>query len=150
MFPNEARARNFTYASPMTVTMNIKYIIRTGDQLESEQTLYKQLPDINIGRIPIMLRSRICILEQYSHLSNAASGECSMDPGGYFIVSGSEKTCLGQERAAENQVQCFSTSKTSSRYSWTEVKSVPDNKCISPKQVIMCCLRKIMDLVNLY
>lgn len=138
MFPNEARARNFTYASPMTVTMNIKYIIRTGDQLESEQTLYKQLPDINIGRIPIMLRSRICILEQYSHLSNAASGECSMDPGGYFIVSGSEKTCLGQERAAENQVQCFSTSKTSSRYSWTaEVKSVPDNKCISPKQVIM-------------
>lgn len=138
MFPQEARSRNFTYASPMTVTMNLKYIIRSGDKLESEQTLHKQMHDINIGRIPIMLRSRICILEQYRHLSHAISGECSMDPGGYFIITGSEKTCLGQERAAENQVQCFSVTKSSSRWAWTaEIKSVPDNKCISPKQTTM-------------
>ena len=138
MFPQEARSRNFTYASPMTVTMNIKYVVRNGDNLESEQTFYKQLPDINIGRIPIMLRSRICILEQYRHLSHVASGECSMDPGGYFIITGSEKTCLGQERAAENQVQCFTVTKSSSRWSYTaEIKSVPDNKCISPKQTVM-------------
>ena len=32
MFPQEARLRNFTYASNMTVTMNIKYTIRTGDE----------------------------------------------------------------------------------------------------------------------
>lgn len=138
MFPQEARTRNFTYAAPMTVTMNVKYTVRTGDALESEQTIYRQLPDINIGRLPIMLRSRICILEQYKHLSNAASGECSMDPGGYFIITGSEKTCLGQERAAENNVQCFKAPKSNSKYSWTcEVKSVPEGRCISPKQTVM-------------
>ena len=38
-----------------------------------------------------------------------------MDPGGYFIINGSEKTCLGQERAAENNVQCFNISKNNSR-----------------------------------
>ena len=59
-----------------------------------------------------------------------------MDPGGYFIINGSEKTCLGQERAAENQVQCFNISKNNSKWEWlAEIKSVPDFKCISPKQI---------------
>ena len=31
MFPQEARLRNFTYASAMTIDLNIKYIIRNGD-----------------------------------------------------------------------------------------------------------------------
>ena len=46
MFPHEARLRNFTYSSAMTVDINIKYIVRTGDDLESMQTLYKILPNI--------------------------------------------------------------------------------------------------------
>ena len=44
MFPHEARLRNFTYASNMTIDMNIKYIVRTGATLESERTFYKTLP----------------------------------------------------------------------------------------------------------
>ena len=55
MFPQEARLRNFTYASNMTITMNIKYSIRTGKNLENIQTIYKVLPKIHIGKIPIML-----------------------------------------------------------------------------------------------
>ena len=138
MFPQEARVRNFTYASPMSVSMNIKYVVRSGEKLESEETLHERLNNIPIGRLPIMLRSSICLLEQYSHLDDGASGECSMDPGGYFIINGSEKTCLGQERAAENQVQCFRVAKTGSKWSWmAEVKSVPEDRCISPKQVCM-------------
>ena len=61
MFPQEARLRNFTYASNMTVNMNIKYTIRTGDMLENIQTIYKILPKIHIGKIPIMLTiKRLC------------------------------------------------------------------------------------------
>ncbi len=136
MFPHEARLRNFTYSSNMTVDMNIKYIIRNGQNLASEQTFYKKLPGIHIGKLPIMLRSSICVLEQYKHISHSISGECYMDPGGYFIINGSEKTCLGQERAAENNVQCFNISKNNSRWAWmAEIKSVPDYKCISPKQI---------------
>ena len=40
MFPQEARLRNFTYASNMTIDMNIKYIVRGGENMESEQTFY--------------------------------------------------------------------------------------------------------------
>ena len=136
MFPQEARLRNFTYASNMTVDMNIKYLIRNGPLLESVQTMYKTMPRIHIGKLPIMLNSAICVLQQYKHIPTNVSGECSMDPGGYFIINGSEKTCLGQERAAENQVQCFNISKNNSKWHWlAEIKSVPDFKCISPKQI---------------
>jgi DNA-directed RNA polymerase II subunit RPB2 len=143
MFPQEARLRNFTYASNMTVDMNIQIIVRNGDDLESEQKIYKTLPNIHIGKLPIMLKSSICVLEQYGHVPNNVTGECSMDPGGYFIINGSEKTCLGQERAAENLVQCFNVEKNNTKWSWlAEIKSVPDFKCISPKQISMLIANK--------
>jgi DNA-directed RNA polymerase II subunit RPB2 len=138
MFPQEARLRNFTYAATMTIDMEIKYIIRTGQDLDSEQVIHRNLKGVQIGKLPIMLRSAICVLTQHKHLSAQETGECSMDPGGYFVINGSEKTCLGQERAAENQVQCFNTTKSSGKWGWqAEIKSVPAHKCISPKQVTL-------------
>jgi len=138
MFPQEARLRNFTYAASMTVDINIKYIIRTGKELENTQTIHKTLPKIHIGKLPIMLKSNICVLTQYKHVENTHTGECKYDAGGYFIINGSEKTVLGQERAAENKVYCFNVSKNNTKYSWiAEIKSVPDFKCISPKQINM-------------
>ena len=128
MFPQEARLRNFTYSSCMTVDLNCKYVVRSGDNLEFEQTIHKTLPKVHIGKLPIMLKSSICVLEQYRHVPSDLNGECAMDAGGYFIINGSEKTCLAQERVAENLVHCFNTSK-SSKWSWTaETKSVPDFK----------------------
>jgi len=138
MFPQEARLRNFTYASAMTVDVNIKYVVRTGKDLESTQIFYKTLPGIHIGKLPIMLKSNICVLNQYKHFENTQTGECKFDAGGYFIINGSEKTVLGQERAAENKVYCFNVSKNNTKYTWiAEIKSVPDFKCISPKQINM-------------
>ena len=143
MFPQEARLRNFTYASMMTIDLNIKYIVRTGPNLENAQTFYKILPKIHIGKLPIMLKSSICVLNQYQHIDEKLSGECKFDAGGYFIINGSEKTVLGQERAAENRVYCFNASKNSTKWSWTaEIKSVPDFKCISPKQISMMITSK--------
>ena len=56
--------------------------------------------------------------------------------GGYFIINGSEKTCIAQERAAENTVMCFNIKKNNNKWSWlAEIKSVPDFKCIYPKQI---------------
>jgi len=136
MFPQEARLRNFTYASALTVDMNIKYIVRTGKDLENIQTFHKLLPKIHIGKMPIMIKSSICVLNQYKHVDSKNTGECKFDAGGYFIINGSEKTVLGQERAAENKVYCFNVSKNNTKYDWiAEMKSVPDFKCISPKQI---------------
>jgi DNA-directed RNA polymerase II subunit RPB2 len=136
MFPQEARLRNFTYASPMTVDINIEYITRSGKNLENIEKTSKVISQIHIGKLPIMLKSSICVLNQYKHMNSGITGECKYDAGGYFIINGSEKTVLGQERAAENKVYCFNVSKNNTKWSYmAEIKSVPDFKCISPKQI---------------
>jgi DNA-directed RNA polymerase beta subunit len=136
MFPQEVRSRNFTYASAMTIDINVKFVVRDGSQLENVQTFYKTLPKIHIGKMPIMLKSNICVLTQYKHMENKNVGECKYDTGGYFIINGSEKTVLGQERAAENKIYIYNVSKNNTKYTWSaEIKSVPDFKCISPKQL---------------
>lgn len=137
MLPEEAKLRNFTYASTMTVDLDIQYTIRDNDKMDNPKVIHKLLPKINIGKMPIMLKSSVCILNQNQHIHPSLIGECTMDTGGYFIIKGSEKTVLGQERAAENRVYCYS-GKNTTKWSWyAEIKSIPDFKCISPKQIEM-------------
>jgi len=142
MLPQEARLRNFTYSSNMTVDLNIQYVIRNTDKMDAPKIINKTLSKINIGKMPIMMKSSICVLTQNGHISHDFTGECPMDCGGYFIIKGSEKTVLGQERAAENKIYCFD-GKNTTKWSWfAEIKSVPDFKCISPKQVEMMIASK--------
>ena len=137
MLPEEAKLRNFTYASTMAVDVNVTYTIRNTESMDTPKVIQRTLPKINIGKMPIMLKSAICVLNQNKHIHPSFTGECSMDCGGYFIVKGSEKTVLGQERAAENRVYCFD-GKNTTKWTWyAEIKSVPDFKCISPKQIEM-------------
>merc|ERR1712086_354162 len=137
MFPQEARLRNFTYAGSMSVDMEINYIVKNGENYKNTLNYQKVINNVYIGKLPIMLKSNICVLNQYKHLNNNETGECKMDPGGYFIINGSEKTVIGQERAAENQIYCFNVQKNN-KWKWiAEMKSIPDWKCISPKQINM-------------
>jgi DNA-directed RNA polymerase II subunit RPB2 len=143
MFPQEARLRNFTYASTMTLDLNMEIKVRYGENLQQVETHFKKLPKIHIGKMPIMLKSKICVLTQYKHLHTDLVGECRFDPGGYFIISGSEKTILAQERACENKVMCFNIKKNNNKWSWlAEIKSIPKDKCISPKQINMMIAAK--------
>jgi DNA-directed RNA polymerase II subunit RPB2 len=129
MFPHDARSRNFTYNSVLTVDIEIKYHVRGNDA-----PIVKYLKGVTIGKVPVMVKSAICSLNTTNNIS-AHKNECHMDPGGYFIISGSEKVVIGQERTAENHPLCFNVSKSSSTYtSFVDVKSVPHKKCISPRQ----------------
>jgi DNA-directed RNA polymerase II subunit RPB2 len=142
MLPQEARTRNFTYASTMTIDLRIEYIVRNTDNMDTPKVIHKYLPKINIGKMPIMVKSSICMIYQNRHIHPLHTGECHMDCGGYFIIKGSEKTVLGQERAAENRVYCFD-GKNTTKWAWfAEIKSVPDFKCISPKQIEMMIASK--------
>ena len=144
LFPQEARLRNFTYASMMTVDMTVKYIVRgTGADSDQITTHHKVFNQIQIGKLPIMLKSCICVLSQHKHLDHNVTGECPYDAGGYFIINGSEKTVLGQERAAENKVLCYNVAKNNNKWLYVaEIKSIPDSKCISPKQINMMVMTK--------
>jgi len=142
MLPQEAKLRNFTYASTMTVDIRINYIIRNTESMDTPKYITKILPKINIGKMPIMIKSAICVLTLNRHINPSLTGECAMDCGGYFVIKGSEKTILGQERAAENRIYCFD-GKNTTKWSWfAEIKSVPDYKFISPKQVEMMIASK--------
>ena len=136
MFPQEARLRNFSYSSAMTIDLNIKYVVRNGENYKNVLNYQKKIKNVHIGKLPIMLKSDLCVLNQYKHLNHHETGECYMDPGGYFIINGSEKTCISQERAAENQIYCYNIEKNNNKWSWkAEMKCIPDWKCISPKQI---------------
>ena len=137
MLPQEARLRNFTYASKTTVDLYLEIHVRSTDTNELNVSEI-MIPAIKFVDLPIMLKSSNCILQQYTQQNHdIPTGECPKDCGGYYIIKGSEKTVLGQERAAENRIYIFQ-GKNTPKWDWVaEFKSVPDSKCISPKQMEM-------------
>jgi DNA-directed RNA polymerase III subunit RPC2 len=82
-----------TYAAPVFV--DIEYI-------RGKQVVRRR--GIPIGRLPIMLRSSKCVLANKSDRDMAVLNECPLDPGGYFIVNGTEKVILVQEQLSKNRV----------------------------------------------
>ncbi|KAH9419431.1 DNA-directed RNA polymerase II subunit RPB2 [Dermatophagoides pteronyssinus] len=102
MMPNEARLRNLTYSAPLYVDI-IKTITR--ENQEPIQTMHEKT---YIGKIPIMLRSTYCLLNGLTDRDLAELNECPLDPGGYFIINGSEKVLIAQEKMATNTVYVFS------------------------------------------
>jgi DNA-directed RNA polymerase III subunit RPC2 len=91
--PNECRLRDLTYAAPIKV--DFKYI--RGKKLVKRE-------NVIIGRMPIMLRSSRCHLAGKNDGDMARMNECALDPGGYFIVNGTEKVILVQEQLSKNRV----------------------------------------------
>ncbi|PQE03149.1 hypothetical protein CJF30_00005674 [Rutstroemia sp. NJR-2017a BBW] len=91
--PNECRLRDMTYAAPIRV--DIKYI--RGRTIIARK-------NIAIGRMPIMLKSSKCRLAGKNDRQMAHMNECALDPGGYFIVNGTEKVILVQEQLSKNRV----------------------------------------------
>lgn len=51
-----------------------------------------------------MLRSNKCVLTGKSQAQLALMTECPLDPGGYFVVKGTEKVILVQEQLSKNRI----------------------------------------------
>lgn len=73
------------YSAPLYVDIT-KTIIKEG-----EDQLQTQHQKTFIGKIPIMLRSTYCLLSGLTDRDLCELNECPLDPGGYFIINGSEK-----------------------------------------------------------
>jgi DNA-directed RNA polymerase subunit B len=93
ILPLEARIRNLTYAAPMFIEMTP---ILNG--IESETML------VNFGDLPVMLKSKICPLSSMSKKELLESGEDPDDPGGYFIINGTERVLVLIEEIAPNRI----------------------------------------------
>ena len=83
-----------------------------------------------------MLHSKACILTLPSTNNKIDYEECEYDEGGYFIINGSEKVIVSQERVAENKIYVFKNTKQQSKYSHIcEIKSIPNKKILTPKNI---------------
>lgn len=129
MYPNEARLRNLTYSANLYIDIHHKYIEhdpKTGDE---EITEYPSLEKFPCGKIPIMLKSKFCVLSEQSNNTCSEMGEGEYDEGGYFIVKGSEKIIISQEKKCDNKIYCFQQKASQSKYSHVvEISSINRNK----------------------
>jgi len=91
--PMEARLRNVTYASPVMLEASV---VEDGKILESRF--------VHIGDMPVMVRSNACILHNLSDQKLIEHGEDPNDPGGYFIINGSERVIVGLEDLSYNKI----------------------------------------------
>jgi DNA-directed RNA polymerase II subunit RPB2 len=135
MLPMEARVRNFTYSAQMYA--DIRFTARTykGEQYESYDEESRVFEGISLGKLPVMLGSSLCLLKDYP-LSLEQYGECSHDPLGYFIIHGSERTILCQEKVADNRIMVFQAKKSASKYTYTvEMKSLSETFTMPPKKL---------------
>ena len=124
MYPNEARLRNFTYGVAIHYDVEVEFFIT-----DKEGNINKNLivlDKIFLGRFPIMLRSKLCILNGFDKNVRYSMGECRNDSGGYFIVDGKEKVIISQEKFADNML--YMKDKVNDLYSHSaEIRSVSED-----------------------
>ncbi|CAM6092659.1 unnamed protein product [Calypogeia fissa] len=97
--PHQCRLRDMTYAAPISVdveyTRGKEIVVRKGKDGQGA---------LVVGRMPLMLRSSRCVLYGKTEAELAKLGECPLDPGGYFVVKGTEKVILIQEQLSKNRI----------------------------------------------
>ncbi len=93
LYPAEARLRDLTYAAPMKLKMTLV-----------ENGVEKATEDVYIGDLPIMLKSKFCPLSSLSREELIKINEDPDDPGGYFIINGSERVIVAVEDLAPNRI----------------------------------------------
>ena len=98
--PNVARLRNLTYSAQL-------YVDVTKTRIHKKVVEAKTYRKVLIGDIPIMVGSAYCSRTGLNEHNLAKLKECPLDPGGYFIINGSERVLLAQERKASNTIFVF-------------------------------------------
>lgn len=146
VFPQEARLRNLTYSSPLYVDMTKRKFEsddnkRKDNELEWEEIEVddKEGPQskVFLGKVPIMLRSKFCMLNGLAEHEFYELKECPYDMGGYFVINGSEKVLIAQERSAANIVQVFKKAAPSPISHVAEIRSALEkgSRLISSMQI---------------
>ncbi|KAF8474257.1 hypothetical protein BDZ91DRAFT_353450 [Kalaharituber pfeilii] len=163
MIPQEARLRNLTYSSPLYVKMKKKVMVareseddemdeddEDGQPTSGEKTrkLFWQTEEggdddegvqVFVGKMPMMLKSQYCNLKGFDENGLYILNECPYDQGGYFIINGSEKVLIAQERSAANIVQVFKKALPSPTPYIAEIRSAVEkgSRLISSMQIKM-------------
>ena len=137
LYPNDARVRNLDYLSELSVKVSF-----------TEKKEKSKILTHPIGKIPIMVRSKYCSLNDKDDNERITVNECEFDQGGYFIIGGGEKVIVAQERMATNFVYVFNK-KEQSGYSWqAEVRSSLEGSNRPPIQFAVKIAKKNTHMKN--
>ncbi|TFG69294.1 MAG: DNA-directed RNA polymerase subunit B'', partial [Methanomassiliicoccus sp.] len=105
LYPMEARLRNLNYSAPIHLEFTI---VEDGIEREPER--------VHIGDLPVMIQSKKCNLHKDNidmdreptdedvREFHVKMGEDLCDPGGYFIIGGTERALISLEDLAPNRV----------------------------------------------
>ena len=130
MTPYIARMNKLSYSSGLYVNVNVSIEITNNDGVIEK--FNKTINGVYIGKIPIMVRSKACILQQMPAIGESNKNECRYDYGGYFIINGSEKVLISQDRINENKALVFQPNNNNEGL-YTEIRSMSDTSYLPPK-----------------
>jgi len=103
LYPHDCRIRGITYYAHVYIDIVIRSI------QDATETRFDQCL---LCKFPVMVKSKLCNLVIHGTNRN----ECEYDYGGYFVVNGSEKVMISQEKMCNNHVYVF-VKKPPSKYS---------------------------------
>lgn len=130
MTPYIARMNKLTYSSSLYINVNVQIEATNNDGII--ENFNKTINNVYIGKIPVMVRSKGCILQQMPALGDENNNECRYDYGGYFIINGSEKVLISQDRINENKTLVFKPNNNSEGL-YAEIRSMSDSSYLPPK-----------------
>tara|TARA_Y100000389_G_scaffold47641_1_gene42808 strand:+ start:453 stop:5207 length:4755 start_codon:yes stop_codon:yes gene_type:complete len=130
MTPYIARMNNLTYSSNLYV--NVHLVIESKNSDGVTEKFDKTVKNVYIGKIPIMVRSKACLLHQIPGFGEENNNECKYDYGGYFIINGNEKVLISQDRINENKTLIFKPNNNASGI-YAEIRSMSDYNYLPPK-----------------
>ena len=118
MYPNIARLNNMTYWASIYYDVLVEYKYNFNEETKKYSTGEKEFKKVQLGKIPIMLQSSLCILHHLHKDVRFSMGECRYDYGGYFIIDGKERVMVPQETLANNMI-FIKTNDSGSEYCHT-------------------------------
>jgi DNA-directed RNA polymerase II subunit RPB2 len=127
MLPNDARLRNLTYAAPLNIDVKVTTTFIDHTRNSIRETHVRVFPNVHLGKIPVMVGSKYCLLPDQKHVHPSKIGECEHDVGGYFIIQGGERTMISMERMSENRPFVFRNGRGGAKE-----MEVVEIKCIGP------------------
>ncbi len=92
IFPSEARMRNLSYLAPVWI-----------DVIQINNGVEEKPEKVNVGEIPVMVRSKLCTTYGMSAEELIKANEDPSDPGGYFIINGTERVLVLIEEITTNK-----------------------------------------------
>jgi DNA-directed RNA polymerase II subunit RPB2 len=125
LYPNEARLKNLTYT--LAVYCDIHIITRLVTEQGTLKTIVTTLNNKLLGKIPLMLHSKACVLSDIPQSNLKDFGECPYDQGGYFIIDGKEKVITAQTRQVENKIYTYKRKPDEPDEYHAEIRSTPED-----------------------